>query len=437
MQLKRAVISVLGLLVVLAWAGMAQAQGTYLLGSGSGGQLQIGNGLPLPIQVTMTDPIAVTRGWGGSATGPLMNTIPGAPLGSILSSASTVHGPGANVFPPLLIPPRTPGVTVMDTVGGGLVIPMHILSKPFTAIKTVGVNVQNSMLHAVATRLAYKWPATSVTLGFRKTTMNFTALPPTPPATVALPLNAFTVYKATTPGGGKIRYVNPGMTATGYFGGVARFNLTGFSATPTVARSPGAPVPSGPILSTSPVTVYAIAGTPPPCSFPCPSLLLRAAPAPTGAAGGTPYIPVFTAGGAVIQPNIEGIKAGTTPLGTIDLLYGRIASGPAASNMASSRGFPWTTGRITVTHPAAAGIERFILSGTDARVDNGAGTIQLVSGALSLRPASGPNSNRGWIQLNLVKQLQVPAFSSYSVMALSVALLAIAGFVAVRRRGRA
>jgi LPXTG-motif cell wall-anchored protein len=41
------------------------------------------------------------------------------------------------------------------------------------------------------------------------------------------------------------------------------------------------------------------------------------------------------------------------------------------------------------------------------------------------------------VQLDLVKQLQVPVFSSYSVMGLCVSLLAIAGFVAVRRRGRA
>ena len=80
MILKRVTMPVLGLLLVVALAGTAQAQNVYFLGEGSGGQLQIGNGLPLPIQVTMTNPTAVTRGWGGSATGPLMNTSPAPPL---------------------------------------------------------------------------------------------------------------------------------------------------------------------------------------------------------------------------------------------------------------------------------------------------------------------------------------------------------------------
>ena len=87
-----------------------------------------------------------------------------------------------------------------------------------------------------------------------------------------------------------------------------------------------------------------------------------------------------------------------------------------------------------MTHPAAAGTERFIISGDDARTAGGAGTIQLVGGALSLRPASGPNANRAWVQLNLEVPPEVPSFSSYGLMGLCVSLLAIAGFVELRRR---
>jgi hypothetical protein len=111
-------------------------------------------------------------------------------------------------------------------------------------------------------------------------------------------------------------------------------------------------------------------------------------------------------------------------------------SGPALSNMATSRGFPWTTGRITITHPAALGTEQFVLSGMDNRTASGQGTIQLVSGSLSLRMTSGPNANRAWVQLELTRPTVVPSFSTFGLLALCGSLLAIAAYVAIARRGR-
>ena len=71
------------------------------------------------------------------------------------------------------------------------------------------------------------------------------------------------------------------------------------------------------------------------------------------------------------------------------------------NNMATSVGFPWTTGALTISQPAAFGSpEKFHITGMDGRV-NGVGTLQLVSSALSKRVATGPNANRSWAEYQL------------------------------------
>jgi hypothetical protein len=71
------------------------------------------------------------------------------------------------------------------------------------------------------------------------------------------------------------------------------------------------------------------------------------------------------------------------------------------TNMATSQGFPWTTGMITISAVEALGdSEQFRLTGMDSRV-NGIGTISLVSGAFSIRKFNGPNGNRGWLRLTV------------------------------------
>jgi hypothetical protein len=99
------------------------------------------------------------------------------------------------------------------------------------------------------------------------------------------------------------------------------------------------------------------------------------------------------------------------------------------TNMASSTGYPWTTGMITVSAPLAAGVgEKFTITGMDSRV-NGVGTIQLVTGTLSRRTASGPNANRGWMRIN------VPEPSAALAAGAGLSMLALCHGLA-RRRSR-
>ena len=73
-------------------------------------------------------------------------------------------------------------------------------------------------------------------------------------------------------------------------------------------------------------------------------------------------------------------------------------------------------------------------AGGDARID-GKGTISLVSGAISNRQVSGPNANRGWIRLNLMRSPEpgVPALSPVALAATAGLMLLAAGY-AMRRR---
>jgi hypothetical protein len=71
------------------------------------------------------------------------------------------------------------------------------------------------------------------------------------------------------------------------------------------------------------------------------------------------------------------------------------------TNKLGATGFPWTTGRVAISVPAAlGGKEAFTITGMDSRV-NGVGGISLVSGALSNRHLTGANASRGWLRLNL------------------------------------
>ena len=133
------------------------------------------------------------------------------------------------------------------------------------------------------------------------------------------------------------------------------------------------------------------------------------------------------------EPGIQVVSAG--PAGTILMSAYTMAATTMHSamtgftNMASSSGYPWTTGMITVSAPLAAGVgEKFTITGMDSRVA-GVGTIQLVSGTLSRRTASGPNANRAWLRLN------VPEPSATVGAACGLAMLALCHGL-VRRRAR-
>lgn len=385
--------------------------------TGGGGQIQIGGGLPLPIQATC------------NATCTLTN------------------------FPPLLIP-AVPAATVQGTtamaVGQKLVVPKGVLSKP-AAFKILGQFDNNPNLYAVATNLRYTWPAAPATFS------------------TAARTGSITTVIAGGPGQ-SIRYSN---VLSRKFGGPAQFALS----VGAVPGPPGGAGPAGDLNGAVGVTLYAIppALRPignPPCThsafatalapFPggdpvgginvngfCVAAIANALATGLAAPGGgqplTPAI-VTTPGGtpAAIPggpaPGVGVVKAGTGalhpagPKGTISLFAYTPAGNPGFTNMASSSGFPWTTGMLTIQAALASGApETWMITGKDSRTAMGAGTIQMVSGSLSLRTETGDNANRGWIRLELARLTPVPSMSPLGLAAM-VGLLLLAFGYATRRR---
>ncbi len=104
------------------------------------------------------------------------------------------------------------------------------------------------------------------------------------------------------------------------------------------------------------------------------------------------------------------------------------------ANPAISWGGPWSTGLLIVEQPLASPPETFTLSGSDNRV-NGVGSLSLVSGSVSTRGVSGPNANRGWLNLELgIKKVVVPSISDPGFAAV-FGLIALGGcYVLWRRR---
>jgi hypothetical protein len=392
-------------LLSLGWAVTAHAK-PYRL-TGGGGQIQIGGGLPLPIQLT--------------------------------NPAFT----GTN-FPPLLVPAKTgafpaiiEGTTAM-AIQQKLVIPASALSKS-PVQKTLGQFGQNPTLYAVATNLGFVWPNKAATLstGARtgaKTTTFTTAL------------------------GNSIRYSNP---LASKFGGPAQFAI---SAGPPSGRMPAVPVtifgiavPTGgagnPACTHTALTPVPFPG---PGNPACVAGLGQALPTGIGAFGG----PVGTAapfGVSVTTPGGTSLALVSTVIGTMtvngpgplpgvgigkfgangDVTFFAFTPGGSKrgfTNMASSRGFPFTTGMLTISAPLAAGApEIFTITGMDNRTAGGAGTIQLVSGSLSQRTKSGPNANRGWVRLVLAIDPSVPALSPVSLAAMAGLMLLVAGYTMRRR----
>jgi len=106
-------------------------------------------------------------------------------------------------------------------------------------------------------------------------------------------------------------------------------------------------------------------------------------------------------------------------------------------NYASSWGFPWTTGMLTISAPGAlGGAQVFTITGMDNRAPGGAGTIQLVAGSLSTRGAWGPNANRGWVRLELDEIPATPTISPAGLAATAGLMLLAVGY-ALRRRSSA
>jgi len=382
MSIKRLVLCIALLSVGLLLASSAQAKKFSL--TGGGGQLHIGNGLMLPVQQAATSATA-----GTVFPNLQISVLPGNEVTGTTAKTTLLTGMATSLGP-------------VTKVGyqRKLTVPAGVLSKP-AAQTTVGVKFSNAALFAVATNLKYTWPNAPAVFSTGNAI-----------ATTTVAYN-----------GGTAIYTN---SLGARFGGPALFALT-----------PGAP---GGLLATAPVTLYLkINATTPACTHNvfggtdagCVAGLVKVKPTGVGAIGGATSLTVMTPGGAT-APNIAVVKMGTSPLGTITLAAPAL-TGAIPTNMATSQAAPWTTGKIVVSMPAVG--EKFTISGKDSRTLGGRGTIQMVSSSLSKRAASGPNANRGWVQLELGHAFPngVPAMSPSLLAAAGGLILLVGGYVARRR----
>jgi hypothetical protein len=141
---KKLTVRLVCVLLALAWGSTAQGQ--YLLTGNSGGELQIGTGLPLPI----------------------------GPNGIYLGGMESTTG-GVTFFPDLLVPPNTnvqfglsPTRTIMQTGGtangGQVTFPPAVLTRlaPGAPVP-IAVFTTNPAVFQVATSVDYAWPAATAT----------------------------------------------------------------------------------------------------------------------------------------------------------------------------------------------------------------------------------------------------------------------------------
>jgi hypothetical protein len=378
---------------MLGLAGTAQAQGTAypLTGGDSGLQYHIGGGLALPIQTAIPN----------------------------------VAFPAASK----LLVPEIPGAWVQQTAGldpKQINIVYPLISKPATWTK-VGVFTSNPKVYQVATNLSVQFPATSNTVMFSlggrtgATTTTFTT-----PGAFGSKIFYSNALGQRFGGPGRFFVGNPGTPNPGFY--------TGVNATVWAVAVPG---PGNP-----PCKHTALGGANPACV----AAILQAVPAsglggsaawggPVGTVvstpGGTAMVLATSPGATMTAKPNKGVEPGIQIIGAN--AAGSISIGvftapaptamTAPTNMATSTGYPWTTGMIVLSVPGAFGApEKFTITGMDTRV-SGVGAIQLVSATLSRRMTSGPNGNRAWLRLNIPEPSAVlGAASGLGMLALCHAL---------------
>jgi hypothetical protein len=184
--------------------------------------------------------------------------------------------------------------------------------------------------------------------------------------------------------------------------------------------------------------IFGVVASPAPCKHTalggpnpgCLAVKALAAVAPLVAAGAPFGYVNSTSPPSATPPNVYAV--GVVSTGTITTRLG-VGTTPFKNN-ATSYGGPWTTGQLIISQPAAKPPEKYTLTGSDQRV-NGFGGISLVSGSLSNRLVSGPNANRGWLDL-YVQAPRLPSVSSWGIASLGLGLLGIgaAGLALARRR---
>jgi hypothetical protein len=343
-----------------------------------------------PAQYLLTGPgdggqLQVGRSWAV----PLQTPVP-----------SGVYPPVSGGFPPALGVPPIPGITpahpttaIAQQASGTLTIPPGILSRP-----ALGVPVErpafatNASFLQIATSLQIRWPAATAVL---------------------MPGGAPGPAVFGTSSAGPVIHYSGGVRA---FGGPARF-----------AISPG-PGAAGGAIPGQPVTFHINIQHVLPTAATQAFLLARNAtllqPGASVAAPpvGTPGVPV--------DPAI--VYGSFGPFGTV-LTSVPCGTCPAfSSRLTESKGFPWTTGTLTISVASAVPPEIFFLSGTDMRV-GGAGNISLVSGGITQRRLPefvGSEATVGWLSLTL------PEPDTALGAAAALAALAVCHGCVRRRRAR-
>jgi hypothetical protein len=335
-------------LLVVGWAAAAQAACIPAVLSpcrysitGGGGEAQIGDGLLLPIQPT---------------------TIGGSPAGT------------GTMFPPLLIPPN-PAKLVKQTGADPkkmTVPPGAFFRKASRSV--VGVAVNNPAAFQVETNIEFSGPGPA----FGSATASAGGRTGAATATIM----------GIPAGAGQVRF----SKTANQFGGPSRTRVV--PATVIEVWAHGSTI-------TAPCKHPAFGGsTANPNDSGCIAVMVEAHPMTLGVAGAPIASPAETTpGGAVMTKGVRVVSVPTS----MGLVAKSAVAGKTApiSNMATTEGFPFTTGMITISQPAAKGSpEVFKLTGGDNRVA-GVGTISLVTGGLSNRVATGPNANRSWARYTL------------------------------------
>jgi sugar lactone lactonase YvrE len=318
------------------------------------------------------------------------------------AAAATAGATGTN-FPPLLIPPNpNPGKALIQQTGGPdpkkMMIPPGVLARKAAGPAVRGLYTKNPIIWQIRTNQSFSAPAAKFGSAVLKASGRTGAA----------------VATFAGPGSTSIRYTK----TAAQFGGPARIKVAAASQILVWGRPLG------------------VAPPPPPCKHPffggpgtqmgCIAALIPEYPASVAAAGAPVGFTAMTPGTPpapppalryLSVPNSTGLVAKSAP-------YVSFAVTP---NKATSAGFPWTTGRVQISAPSAAGLpEVFTLTGMDSRV-NGVGTLSLVSGSLSNRADTGPNANRGWLRLN------VPEPGALVGAAAALGTLAACHFLARRR----
>lgn len=360
----------------LVWASAAQSVVHSLSGNA---RFQIGNGLPLPI--TGQPP----------------------PNGRILPASA-----GAK--------------TVMQTAGMNpkqITLPPGALTAPGNAVN-IPVFLANSKVFQVKTAIPYAFPRSMTASGAMAGSETFMAGGRTGGTTEAYCAGSGSVppFNCTDPANGAINGLMRYTATKNQFGGPMRGNAGG-TADVAVRGGDAAPCTYGGGANKL-----------------CIASMALATPQGTGAQGASFGVTVGTSG---MAPASGKLYITVTAAGSITNAVVTPGMGAGLPNPALSYGGPWTTGMLTisVTNNVGPTPEIFMISGSDRRAANGRGALSLVSGSVSTRGLTGPNANRGWLNLQIGAPVgaHVPVMPAAGLAAFG-ALAALTGGYALRKRNR-